>query len=342
MRSRLARTRGFTLIELLVVIAIIAILIALLLPAVQQAREAARRTQCRNNLKQMGLAFHNYHDTYLQFCADGQWTFHGTDSATRAPRNFTWAAAILPYLDQAPLYNKINFSLPALGQVIDGKPLEQIQLQALICPSDSGYKPTLPQNMGWQSYGVAMGWDWWSRGDDPRLGGVFMHKVNRNIAEIVDGTSNTIMAGECDSASATGSQFGGQGRRRVAGERLFRTVLLATQVNCDSMAAGGISPQPPGNTTLYPDGATSDCGSNGWWKSAPYACAPFFISAYSINSDWPGPSSAHEGGAHFLMADGAVRFIGENIHHNSNWTISMWQALNSIDGGNAQISIGEF
>src|SRR4051812_34956396 len=90
------RRRGFTLIELLVVIAIIAVLIALLLPAVQQAREAARRTQCKNNLKQIGLALHNYHDTYDQF-------------PLGVLNKLNWRVSVLPMLDQAPAYNQLSF-----------------------------------------------------------------------------------------------------------------------------------------------------------------------------------------------------------------------------------------
>src|SRR5437879_1131540 len=98
------RRGGFTLIELLVVIAIIAVLIALLLPAVQQARESARRTQCKNNLKQIGLAMHNYHDANLTF---------PYASTYFAPGNkHTWVEFILPHIDQAPLYNSINFNIP--------------------------------------------------------------------------------------------------------------------------------------------------------------------------------------------------------------------------------------
>src|SRR5437870_4974281 len=105
------RRLGFTLIELLVVIAIIAILIALLLPAVQQAREAARRTQCKNNLKQIGLAYHNYHDVFGQFpkCA-----ILGIDVSTgslRFDQSMSWGISILPYIDQAPLFNLYNSSL---------------------------------------------------------------------------------------------------------------------------------------------------------------------------------------------------------------------------------------
>src|SRR4051812_653379 len=111
MLKRVKRSKlllGFTLIELLVVIAIIAVLIALLLPAVQQAREAARRTQCKNNLKQMGLAMHNYHDTYLRFPAGST---GGGAPSTPSANSWThsqWVAC-LPYIDQAPLYNGWNF-----------------------------------------------------------------------------------------------------------------------------------------------------------------------------------------------------------------------------------------
>ena len=97
------RRRGFTLIELLVVIAIIAVLIALLLPAVQQAREAARRTQCKNNLKQMGLALHNYHDTYNGFP-------NGNIASAAGGWGMSWYMRILPYVDQAPVFNKLTFS----------------------------------------------------------------------------------------------------------------------------------------------------------------------------------------------------------------------------------------
>src|SRR5437762_1897868 len=108
--------RGFTLIELLVVIAIIAVLVALLLPAVQQAREAARRSQCRNNMKQIGIASHSYHETYNQFPMD--W-YNGQNDQQPDPSNpqykngsWSWVVAALPYLDQAPLYNQIATYFP--------------------------------------------------------------------------------------------------------------------------------------------------------------------------------------------------------------------------------------
>ncbi|WP_417376669.1 DUF1559 domain-containing protein, partial [Gimesia maris] len=109
--KRLAAKRGFTLIELLVVIAIIAILIALLLPAVQQAREAARRSTCKNNMKQLGIALHNYHETHRIFPQMHVEYARNTDYDPPGGESFLpWSVMILPFMDQAPLYNKINMN----------------------------------------------------------------------------------------------------------------------------------------------------------------------------------------------------------------------------------------
>jgi prepilin-type N-terminal cleavage/methylation domain-containing protein len=165
-----SRSRGFTLIELLVVIAIIAILIALLLPAVQQAREAARRTQCRNSFKQIGLALHNYHDAFNLFpyatANTGQCFTAATDSVT----NHTGWLMLLPYMDQGPLYNQFNFNWATgirntgSGTLMGGAinppntnlPLSTMQLSMLLCPSDNGPKlyPAADTNYG---CGVANG-----------------------------------------------------------------------------------------------------------------------------------------------------------------------------------------
>ena len=336
------RRRGFTLIELLVVIAIIAVLIALLLPAVQQAREAARRTQCKNHLKQIGLAMHNYHDTHQTFPSDAIWAYY-PNSTTSVQRNFSWVCAILPFIDQAPVYGAINFESPAFNQQLGPRLLQQWSNAALKCPSDSGFGDTLPQGLATMSYGVSQGWDWWNRdasGQDTRLAGIFQTRTHTRIARIIDGTSNTIMAGECDSSNNTGSQFSGT-RKRIAGEKVFRACLLATQVNWDSMAGGGVSPQTPAQPLRYPDG-TAPGNPPTWWRTSPYPLAPFYIAAYAMNSEWPGPASQHVGGAHFLLADGTVKFLSNGIQHNGNWGLSVWQALNSVDGATNQVAIGEF
>ena len=154
--------RGFTLIELLVVIAIIAILIALLLPAVQQAREAARRTQCKNNLKQIGLALHNYHDTHNQFPAScvnpGSYLANaGGFVPAGMIRNHTGYLFLLPMLEQSNLYNQINFSLPTgkadwngVGGGGEQAVLAKVKIPAFECPSDPPFDSPhtyTPQNM---------------------------------------------------------------------------------------------------------------------------------------------------------------------------------------------------
>ncbi len=134
------RSRGFTLIELLVVIAIIAVLIALLLPAVQQAREAARRTQCKNNLKQLGLALHNYESSFGQFPMPAVWSVNVTSGSNGDPSyGLAWSMAILPYMDQAALFNSFDFSRP-IWSGANNQALIAKTLPAHICPST----PSIP------------------------------------------------------------------------------------------------------------------------------------------------------------------------------------------------------
>ena len=143
------RKRGFTLIELLVVIAIIAVLIALLLPAVQQAREAARRTQCKNNMKQFGLGLHNYHDVHNRFPLPAVFNFGpGVGSGVGGMETSNvWSLSILPFLDQAPVYNIYNFNLSAYEP--SNAAAVQAKLAAYICPSTprsgKGITYTLPK-----------------------------------------------------------------------------------------------------------------------------------------------------------------------------------------------------
>ncbi|MCA9087066.1 MAG: DUF1559 domain-containing protein [Planctomycetaceae bacterium] len=186
------RHRGFTLIELLVVIAIIAILIALLLPAVQQAREAARRSQCKNNIKQIGLALHNYHDTFNTLPA----AFYRVNTTT-PPAAWGWGTMILPYIDQAPLYNTLNPSNPP---AVAPTAAVQTVIPAYRCPSDTG--PQLNANRGnWgtSNYSGVYGSVASTADANENLSsgnGCFSASSSVRFRDITDGTSNTVGIGE--------------------------------------------------------------------------------------------------------------------------------------------------
>lgn len=299
--------RGFTLIELLVVIAIIAILIALLLPAVQQAREAARRTQCKNNLKQLGLALHNYHDVNLCFppamiVTPGE-TYH-----------WTWSVMVLPYIDQAPLFNRLDPGpTTALGALVANLPALQNAYPAFRCPSDTGPNlntdaahvfndGTTDQQVSLTNYVVAN-----SSGTlrpQPTLqDGAFNNNSRTRMRDITDGTSNTI----------------------AVGERAWKLegVILRAGVMFMQDRAGGNN-QGQGLVT------SSGCGKYGI-NCTTNACRLGF-------------SSLHTGGAQFLLMDGSVRFISENIDHQPAPGIvpvvtSTYERLLAIDDGDV---IGEY
>ncbi|MEZ6125170.1 MAG: DUF1559 domain-containing protein [Planctomycetaceae bacterium] len=265
--------KAFTLIELLVVIAIIAILIALLLPAVQQAREAARRTQCKNNLKQLGLAMHNYHDVYQTFPPG----FVNTQKCAVAVSSDRWGTCtfLLPYIDQAPLYNTLNpdggCNMPAANAAIGGGTPLQDPYPAFICPSDTGanvnayYKGYSKSNyVVSEQVGTA----------DSKVG----------IRDITDGTSNTLLFAERAL------------KREPAGKRYTGAIIWGRTTVSD--AGNKFRVNFPINTynPTTSNGGNSVAGDGGCVRHQA--------------------SSLHEGGAQFLMCDGAVRFISENIAHN--------------------------
>jgi len=341
---------GFTLIELLVVIAIIAILIALLLPAVQQAREAARRTQCRNNIKQIGLALHNYHDNFGLFPPSGIYRFVDNSpvvpaGTTGAPCNYSWIAMILPYMDQAPLYNSINFSAPLWGQQLGGEEISSKLIPMLLCPSDEGYGAANAWKIGWTNYAGSEGYDWHTR-QGSRLNGIFQLITRVKIKDITDGTSNTVMVGEVTARGNTGGaiQTGQQAAKRLGNNGVFRSLLLATHSNGDINVGPILDPQG-GKRGGNPQNAL-------WWKASPYAFHPIYIAAWGLNGEWPGCSSPHTGGGFFLMADGSVKFISTSIDM-SNWPVAanpsipltdprsggIWMSMHSYMGAE---TLGEF
>jgi prepilin-type N-terminal cleavage/methylation domain-containing protein len=347
--------RGFTLVELLVVIAIIGILVGLLLPAVQAAREAARRMSCQNNLKQIGLALHNYESTYRAFPAAAYWK-SGLMSNTAAPgpgqsRNFSWIATTLPYIEQTALYNSINFSLPLVtgpggdrnsappssmvGQSLaNGQLIVSQRIPTFECPSDPAFGGNAsPHALGWSNYAGTEGYDWWQRPNHP-LSGLFNLNTYNKIAAITDGTSNTLAVVEACTQSfepnpgVAGHHKNGGGRPRGGGSdnAVFRSLLLAANTAGDVSPAWGLP---------RPDGATSGF----WWKAYPYAMQPTFLHCFGINNNWPGASSRHTGGAQAVYADASVHFLSENIDYPGEPSIGwargagVWGALNTYAGG---------
>lgn len=306
MRTR-PESRGFTLIELLVVIAIIAILVALLLPAVQQAREAARRSQCKNNLKQIGVALHNYHDVHLVFPC-GTVPRRTTRSDARVLANYEswgWSALILPYMDQAALSENLDISGRTLNQALvaanaagnlnDAFPA----LEVYQCPSDttgprlkSGMRRfhfdgrALPNN-SWRpptsnypgSTGGIVGDLRVPRHKNARHPkGIFYNGSAVQMRDITDGQTNTFMVGERENRCGAGSWIGA---RNPDGNGVHGNDYHLARVK-----------QPLND----PSNSGNDRCTDGF-------------------------SSKHVGGGHFMLGDGSVKFISENIHHNnaSTW-----------------------
>lgn len=300
------KRHGFTLIELLVVIAIIAILIALLLPAVQQARESARRTQCRNNLKQLGIALHNYHDTFSTFPPGAI-----QDFGTNAQNEATWISMILPYIDQAPLYNRANWS-SCFGCVsAPGTPSYEIvspAIPSMACPSDAnGGKLALDiyrrGNYAANS-GIGPLHSVSTPDDSTRtFSGPFTMNSKRNIRDFTDGTSNTVIVAELLNSTTSD----------------FRGVMHYPE--------GPLYTHDRVPNTSIPDECRTTCVTG-----SRVPCTGTYT-AYNNRAMIYSSRSQHIGGAHVTLADGTVRFISENI------SLTTWQAIGTHKNGEV---VGDF
>ena len=328
-RNGFRRRNGFTLIELLVVIAIIAVLIALLLPAVQQARESARRTQCKNNLKQIGLAFHSYHGDYNQFPKPAIITV-SVATGFRFGQTMSWATAILPYLDQANVYNQYNANVSCFDPVNAAAVVTPIK--AFTCPSTprssavttytipagttlaAGYPPTAVAysfSGGASDYLVPSG----VRGDFSNLAytgttyngdrgayaswSVTIVELPKSsdggrsgrIGDMIDGSSNTVLVLE----RAGRNLLYRRGKPIAAGTDAESTAI--------SLSGGGSWADAPFHGDLWINGT----GYNGVLGTDGGPCA-----VNCSNGSHAGWYSFHTGGAHSLMGDGSVRFLSEN------------------------------
>lgn len=294
MQSRFPRRYAFTLIELLVVIAMIAVLVALLLPAVQLAREAARQTSCRNNLKQIGLALHNYESQYKVFPPSstsqidfGVWNANPTQYPLHS-----WASALLPQLDQASIYGQINFQVSALDPL--NYRVASRRLDVYRCPTFSGgpysQEPryvALSPTYAIRNY-VAMGatnvGNLWQRPD-----GAIFARSQTGMQDLKDGSSNTIFIMETREQNAAVWIDGG-------------TASLASRRYDESNPPTYAGPEMPLNYKPYyvADGSGIDCRY--------------------------GPSSQHTGGVFHLFGDGSVHFLSQNIDGRT------YDALTTIAG----------
>ncbi|MFO0951011.1 MAG: DUF1559 domain-containing protein [Isosphaeraceae bacterium] len=327
------RRRGFTLIELLVVIAIIAVLIALLLPAVQSAREAARRIQCVNNLKQLGLAVHNYHDINGALPPGRIWSNSGFPTIFAGQQNTTWFCLMLPLFEQGSLANAYNYSLGAEGPLGSAGPIGYIanstvgatKLSVFQCPSDRSVTwfihpayggpllSTFPVSKG--NYVVSWGNTSWGRTSGVNsasyLQSAFGHLMNINLARITDGTSNTVIMAEI----LQGGQYDVRGLiwSSIPGGSSFETRFT-----------------PNGTKDFFNQNTGGDWLNNapqfGFCTSEPVLRLPCTANA-GDNDAFAGARSRHPGGVNVVMGDGSVRFVKDTVNH------PIWIGLNTISSG---------
>jgi prepilin-type N-terminal cleavage/methylation domain-containing protein/prepilin-type processing-associated H-X9-DG protein len=342
--------RGFTLIELLVVIAIIAVLIALLLPAVQAAREAARRSQCVNNLKQIGLALHNYHSATNVFPLGCSLTHYYGGDPTNPCSYATWnnwsaQSLMLPYMEATPIYNAINFSLEGPGEGTGANSTAyNAKINSYLCPSDgnagvSGRSGSPNINSYYASIGTTtyIDADCVNPGDTT---GVFGYRVAYGLRDITDGSSNTIAFSE--SLCSPGQSMATRGQLIMGAGYTADEVYDVNTLGWAFLVSGGLAACQNAfvnanisnthghywavgssgatifNTVVPPNSTQYTWGGCRYWCSAGCDAADMTYSNAQSN---------HSGGVNIMMSDGSVRFIKSSV------SIPTWWALGTRANG---------
>ncbi len=339
------KRRAFTLIELLVVIAIIAVLIALLLPAVQQAREAARRTQCRNNLKQLGLALHNYESSHTTFPPN----LVPGGSFKYSAGNWGVLAYLSPYLDQTPIYNLMNLNAPTYAATspffiadANNALAASYIIPAFLCPSDKarslggdyGVASLGPSNYcGNQGSGIDTLAGGTINGSPYNADGVMFANSKVRIGDISDGTSNTA----CMSESVLGegaTKFSGS-TPPASVQKVYAYNLSFQNVDDASCATPSMWNLQDPRQFLWYSGEIRNTSYNHYYtpNDKRWDCITNAASLGYTAVGWKAARSLHVGGVHLLLCDGSVRFVNENIDKNS------WRALATRSGSEI---VGDF
>ncbi len=345
---RSSNRRGFTLIELLVVIAIIAVLIALLLPAVQAAREAARRTQCVNNMKQLGLGLHNYNSGVGTFPMGVSMTTAGSPGSANVWGQWSAQALMLPYLEQQSMYNACNFSLPVDGPAngfASNSTVVQSVIGSFLCPSDGNAGRSSGNiNTYFLSTGTtALEPQGNNNGNPPPptgSTGLFAWQIAYSLASVTDGLSNTVAGSE----GLVGP--GGPGSVRNKNTSVVNTGVQSYPDVYQSLMAGE---QPPGvalskilNTCLT-SGSIGNTRGEFWANGdvnytmfntvVPPNSTQFGFGGCKAGgggvdlADYANANSNHPGGCNVLLGDGSVKFVKSTV----SWQV--WWALGTKGGG---------
>jgi prepilin-type N-terminal cleavage/methylation domain-containing protein len=345
-RLETTRRTGFTLIELLVVIAIISVLIALLLPAVQAAREAARRIQCTNNLKQMGLGLHNYEGIAGAFPPSN---IAGYFNGVYSYNGFSVHARILPFMEQGVAFNSINFFFT--HRTVQNSTVVGLALTCFLCPSDPniGGLTAFPSGVNARvpCYGFNEG-DWFvwnalapggTNNPPSKNRGVFGPNQSRRLAEFTDGTSQTVVATDVKALNPF-CQVGGQFSEtdlNTPSAPLPSPYLDPLVVATEYTSVAACNDVPPGQGhTAWVDGNTQETGMTTAFppnKAAinPTSHADLDILTLLISKNQPvwgaiTARSYHPGGVDALLADGSVRFVKSTVD------AATWRALGTVAG----------